>query len=215
MLGERLGLAEFVAGNTDQVGPEFGTGPAARCRKEEVDRLGPVAARQPEDEPLDPCKLGYMSVYLAYGALRTEAVDTALRFLEREVALAATVPTEHSRTYYRDLLSFVSLLGAILRGVEASIRGGGQKSLDKPLRAYVATRLPEALALTIDLQRAFPKVMPTVLPPADLTEMLGRRALRRLQERDTRIERAASSLQGQVAETVVPGGVNTSATPDW
>jgi hypothetical protein len=174
------------ADEADAAGAAQQTWAMWEARVQEIDRLGPAAERKPEDEPLDPSKLGYMSVYLAYGALRTNAVDAAARFLQREASLAAAVPGPQSRSYYRELLSFVGMLADILRGLEGALSGRRQPAPDKPVRAYVATRLPVALALVLDLQREFPSSMPSILPPADLTDALTGRALRRLNERGTK-----------------------------
>ena len=155
---------------------------AWQARVGEIERGGPDAARAPEDEPLDPATLGRVCVYLAYARLRRGEPDPAGTLLDVEAALRAAAPDAKLKRYYGDLLFLVDSLAGVLRGIVAQPAGGGARSLETAVRAFLKTRHPEAQALTLDLQRAFPERVPVLLPPADLTEALSARARKRLEE---------------------------------
>jgi hypothetical protein len=148
-------------------------------RLDEIDQAEPgTAERAREDEPLDPAKLGMMSVFLALAALRVDQAERARRLLEWDSALAAAAPRARSRKHYH--MFMVDMLSDILHALGES---ASLPSLEKAARKYLATRHPEALAITLDLQRALPLSMPALLPPADLTEALSAYARKRLTEK--------------------------------
>jgi hypothetical protein len=158
---------------------------AWRERLAEIERGGPGVNREPDAEPHDPAKLGRISAFLSYAVLRLGDSARAAVLLDLEAAVRAAAPDARLKRYYADTAALAGGLTGVLRGIvraDAPPAAKGAGPLAAALRAYLQPPHPEAQAFTLDLQRAFPDRVPAVLPPADLTEALGGRARKRLEE---------------------------------
>ena len=196
LAGDEAAARRFWQDTVEQYGPlvDPAAAPAAlaagawsawRERLDEIERGGPGVNRAPDAEPRDPAKLGRIGAFLSYALLRLGDSGRASALLDLEAALRTAAPDAQLKRYYADTGTLSGALAAVLRGIvrpDAPAGGKGAPSLAAALRSYLKPPHPEAQAFTLDLQRAFPDRVPAVLPPADLTEALGGRARKRLEE---------------------------------